>query len=225
MRKLELEKKHKRGTRTFFFIFIQKCWLLALIGLGFFYLAGSIYWGNLRQPTEQFLTTHADWYVSVGMLAEWFFLVGISFFIVGYLRASVLYRTYKFYLDEYAVHLRRGLFYIRETTIPYHQISNVHIGRPYHYRMLGLAQLDIVTAADRSDDRLERSSKKFLMPVIDVSLARILSRQLLESAAESRRYGHLITNENDNDPTDEDDDEEEYDKEEDITNEDTLERT
>lgn len=213
MRKLELGKKHKRGTRTFFFIFIKKCWLLILIGLGFFYLAGSIYWGSLRQPTTQLLATHPNWYVSVGMLAEWFLLVGISFFIVGYLRASVLYRAYKFYLDEYAVHLRHGLFYIRETTIPYHQISNVHIGRPYHYLLLGLAQLDIVTAADRSDDRLERSSKKFLMPIIDVSLARILSRQLLESAAESRRYGHLVTNEDDDDSNNEDDDE--YDEEDD----------
>lgn len=189
--RLELGKKHKRGRRTFFFIFIHKCWWLTLAGIGFWYVAWAVYWGNLKQQATVFLAAHPTWYISTGMLAQWFAFIGISFFLIAYLRANVFYRIYKFFLDEYAVHLRQGLFYISETTIPYHQISNVHIARPYHYRILGLARLDIVTAADRSDDRLERSAKKFLVPIIDLSLARTLSRQLLENAAYSRRYGNI----------------------------------
>ncbi len=206
---LELEKKHKRGRRTFLFIFIHKCWWLTLLGIGFVYLAWAIYWGTLQQQAATFLAAHPTWYVTTGMLAEWFLLVGISFFLVAYLRANVFYRKYKFFLDEYAVHLRSGLFYIRETTIPYHQISNVHIARPYHYRLFGLAQLDIVTAADRSDDRADRSAKKFLMPIIDLSLARVLSRQLLENAARSRRYGSIASEQDDEDVEDTEEDEEE----------------
>ncbi len=201
---LELGKKHKRGRRTFLFIFIHKCWWLALAGIGCLYLAWAIYWGNLTQQATMFLAAHPTWYITNGMLAEWFALVGISFFLVAYLRANVLYRVYKFFLDEYAVHLRSGLFYIRETTIPYHQISNVHIARPYHYRLFGLAQLDIVTAADRSDDRGDRGTKKFLMPIIDASLAHNLSRQLLENAARSRRYGSITADTDSDEDTEED---------------------
>jgi uncharacterized membrane protein YdbT with pleckstrin-like domain len=188
----ELDKKYKRGRRTFLYILISKGWIFIAIAAGLAYLDWLIYFGSLRAGTEQFLAQHPDWFVTVPMLSEWLLLLVLSFLLVGYLRASVLYRNYKFMLDKHAVHLRRGLFYVRETTIPYHQISNVHIARPYHYRLLGLAKLDIVTAADRSDrggtadaDDM-RGTKTFLMPIIDISVARRLSRQLLESSAKIR---------------------------------------
>ncbi|GEM_PF-1720098 len=207
--KLQLGKKHKRGKRTFIFIFIHKAWWLVLISLGFFYLSWATYWGNLNQPATNFLLQHSDWYITTGMLSEWAAFLGFSILLIGYLRANVHYRMYKFILDEYAVHLRRGLFYIRETTIPYHQITNVHIGRPYHYRMLGLAQLDIVTAADRGDGAGNEATKEFLMPTIDVSLARILSRQLLESSARSRNKVTISDDDEDEDEDFEEDENEE----------------
>jgi uncharacterized membrane protein YdbT with pleckstrin-like domain len=185
---LEFDKKHKRGKKTFIFLFIKYGWWLALIGIGFIYLTTIIYFGSLRPWTENFLASHAEWYISVPMLSEWLLLLGISFIFIAYLRANVVYRNYKFIIDEYALHLHRGLFFIRETTIPYRQISNVHIGRPYHYRLLGLAQLDIVTAAQRNmDERAESERKKYLIPVIDMVIARKLSRILLEGSAKSRR--------------------------------------
>ncbi|MCC2630441.1 MAG: Bacterial domain [Candidatus Paceibacter sp.] len=200
----ELEKKYKGGKKTLLYLFFKKGWVLALIGLGFLYLSYAIYFGNLNTKTVTFLASHEDWYVSVGMLALWLFLIGISFIFVGYLNASVHYRYYKFMLDKHAVHLHRGWFFIRETTIPYHQISNVHIARPYHYRMMGLAQLDIVTAADKDIERIGQKSKTFLMPIIDIVIARNLSKFLLEASAKSR-HGKYADDEPISDSEDEED--------------------
>ncbi len=204
---LAFEKKHKRGTKTFLYTLIAHNWLMILIGLGFLYLSWAIYFGNLRDFTESFLNQHADWYTTVSMLSEWILLVGISVLFVAYLRASVHYRYYKFILDEYAVHLHKGLFFIRETTIPYAQISNVHILRPYHFRLLGIAQLDVVTAADKSMEAHEIRTKKFFIPIIDTKIARVLARQLLECADKSRK-GQYIYEEDSADEVVEDESEE-----------------
>lgn len=188
---IELDIEHKRGKRTFFYIFLCFGWWLALIGIGLFYLTWLIYFGRLRDNTENFLNLHSNWYITVPMLSEWLILLAISFLIIAYLRVNVLYRNYKFILDDYAVHLHRGLFFRRETTIPYQQISNVKIDRPFHYKLFGVSQIDIVTAADRNNtERKEKSAKEFYIPVIDTKLARQLARQLLESASKSRRREH-----------------------------------
>jgi membrane protein YdbS with pleckstrin-like domain len=188
---LEFEKKHKRGKKTLFYLFITKGLWFNLIGVALIYLSWAMYYGPLRDSVVLFLAQHETWYISVGMLSEWIVLTGISWIFVGYLNASVHYRKYKFMLDEYAVHLHKGLFFIREVTIPYQQISNVHIERPTTFRMFGLAQLDIVTAADRTLEHHDRKSKTFLLPIVDIDIARKLSRQLLECAARSRKGKHV----------------------------------
>jgi uncharacterized membrane protein YdbT with pleckstrin-like domain len=96
---------------------------------------------------------------------------------------NVHYRMYKFIIDDYAFHLHKGIFFIREVTIPYQQISNVYIGRPYTYRMFGIAQLDIITTADMEGLDISKNKKKSLIPVIDIQIARYLSRHLLENSA------------------------------------------
>lgn len=108
-------------------------------------------------------------------------------------------------LDEHAFHLRRGLFFVHETTIPYQQISKVTISRPYHYRFLGIAELDIVTADDRSDSNNKVRASKFLIPTISASLARALSKQLLTYAAKSRKGEDIIEYEDEEEESDFDD--------------------
>jgi uncharacterized membrane protein YdbT with pleckstrin-like domain len=202
----ELEKKYKGGHRTHVYLLFTKGWLFILGGIVFLYLSGSMYFGKLNQPTTDLLNRHPEWFVTTDMLALWTLLIGLSFLFVAYLAASVHHRYYKFMLDKHAVHLHRGWFFIRETTIPYHQISNVHIARPYHYRMMGLAQLDIVTAADKDIEKIGHRSKTFLMPVIDISLARNLSRFLLDASVKSRRGKYADeTDLDDEDFKDEDD--------------------
>ena len=121
------------------------------------------------------------------MLSEWFVLLAISIFLIAYIRVNVIYSHYKFVLGEHAFHLKKGLFFTRENTIPYQQISNVHIARPYHYRIFGIAQLDIVTAGDKSIDRMSNKTKEYLIPIIDVSIARELSKMLMEFASKTRK--------------------------------------
>jgi hypothetical protein len=77
------------------------------------------------------------------------------------------------------------------------QISNVHIARPYHYRLFGIAKFDIVTAADRDLDRSEKDhkSKVFFLPIVDINIARTLSKQLLQAASKSRKGEHVYKDE------------------------------
>jgi membrane protein YdbS with pleckstrin-like domain len=179
---LEIDVTYKRGIRTFLHTFLHYGWWLTLIGLGFLYLAYAMYLGPLYDATAHFLAGYPDLYITNDMLAEWTFLVGISFIFVAYLRANVMFRQYKFTLDEHAFRLQKGLFRIREYTFPYNQIANVHIEQPYHWRMLGLASVDIISASDSVDLNAKKKQGAYLIPVMDKKLAKQLRLQIL-------RYG------------------------------------
>lgn len=183
----ELDQKYKCGGRALFYLYVRHAWWIFLIAVGLIALSYEMYFGGLRDSTIAFLSEHSDWYIDDFMISEWILLLGISVIILGYLVANVHYRSYKFKLDEHAFHLRRGLFFIHETTIPYQQISKVTISRPYHYLFFGVAELDIVTADDRSDSNNKVRASKFLIPVISSPIARALSKQLLAYAAMSRK--------------------------------------
>ena len=146
-------------------------------GIAFAYLAFEISFGSLQAPLAQFLAGYPSWYVDTGMLTQWLSFISIAFFIVAYLGVSVEYRKYSFHVDDHAFHLRRGLFRVQEITIPYAQISNVHIEQPYHWRLIGLAQLDITISSSRDALRAKKR-REFLIPCIDKPLARALSRFL-----------------------------------------------
>ncbi len=184
----EFDKKYRRGKKTFFFLYIKHAWLFVLVSAGLSYLAWSIYAGGLNPRAEDFFGGHPDWYITPTMFAEWVLMLAVSVLLIGSMRARIMYAHYKFLLDDHAFNLQQGFFFTRETTIPYQQISNVNITRPYHYRIFGIAQLDILTAADKSAmTESKKDAKKMLIPVIDVSIARELSKQLMECASRKRR--------------------------------------
>ncbi len=87
-------------------------------------------------------------------------------------------------LDEHAFYVRRGIFFIRETVIPYRQIQNVEINRPWLYRIIGLAELDLTTLSvpELNVHHVSKKpeKKKNLLPVIDYRIAKILARNLVE---------------------------------------------
>lgn len=181
----EFGVKYKRGKRTFVYTFLEYGALLSLIGFGLIYLAWSVNYGPLKGRAEAYLGGHPDWFVNTGMLAEWILILGIGFLIVGYLRANLMYRQYKFLLSEHGFHISKGIFFINERTVPYQQISNVHIARPYLYRFVGLARLDIITTSDTDISESEVKAKNFYIPLIDLKIARALSHQLLTYTSES----------------------------------------
>lgn len=196
MNEFEYNKKYKRGRKTFIFLYIKYSWLMTIIGIFILFATYEIYFGKLNLYITEFLARRSDWYVDVSMVSLWLFLLGISVIFVGYIKANVQYRHFRFILDDDAFHLHRGLFFIKETTIPYKQISNVHIARPYHYRMFGVAQLDVVTAADKSLSHVEVKTKEFLIPVIDTSIARKLAKHLISQSSEEKFKDRQIYNEN-----------------------------
>jgi uncharacterized membrane protein YdbT with pleckstrin-like domain len=200
--KIDFETRYHSGRRTYLYILVTECWWLIAIGGFFSWLAYAMDFGSLNAAASQFLANHADWYLDVGTIAEWSLLTGIGFLIVAYLRVSVEYRRYTFFVDDHAFHLRRGLLRVQEITIPYAQISNVHIEQPYHWRLFGLAKLDITISSSREALRAKKR-REFLIPVIDRSIARALSRFLVQEAS-----GY-------DDDEEEYDDEDEYDDDED----------
>lgn len=195
--------KHKRGGRTFFFLYIKHGWISIILGALILFLTYHIYYGALYQFTYTFLSNHPNWYITLPALSLWLLLIGLIVLILGFLVAAEHYMHYKFILSDHAFHLNRGLFFIRETTIPYQQISNVHIARPYHYRIFGVAQLDIVTAADKSLSHDETKTKQYLIPIIDTKVARALSEQLIDYASQIRETGKIDDPEPESDQDDE----------------------
>lgn len=185
---LEYDKIYHCGKRSLTFFIVKYGWIFFLIAAGLFYLIFQMNFGPLNQPTVDFLASHEDWYISVRMLTEWIFLLALSIILIGFIRSKVLHRRIKFKIDEHAFHLREGLFMIKETTIPYLQISNVHLVRPYIYRLIGLARLDILTVSDK--DVLRRNSgnklNDYLLPLIDTSIAKALASHLMKHASGSR---------------------------------------
>lgn len=186
----EFEQKYKRGKRTFLFLYLKHGWLFNLVGLLFLLLAWAIYYGPFYSATANFLDSHPNWYITSTMLSQWLVLLAAASFIMALLESRIMYAHYKFLLDDHAFNLYKGVFFIRETIIPYQQISNVNITRPYHYRIFGISQLDILTAADKGaiqgDDGKDKK-RKLLIPIIDAHIARDLARQLMECASKKRK--------------------------------------
>lgn len=177
---LEFDEMYTRGGRTKLFILLKYGWFLTLLAIMTVFAIWEINFGFLHGYTLAILDYFKEYYVDTEMLSEWLGILALGLIILAYLRGSIMFRNYKFLLDDHAFHLQRGIFLVKEVTIPYHQISNVHIIRPYHYRVFGLAQVDIATASDR---RIHHSKvKDCLIPMIDYSLAKMLSKQLISYA-------------------------------------------
>ena len=180
--RIDFDTKYRTGRRTYLYLLVKHCWWIIAAGIALAYLAFEISFGSMQAPLAQFLASNPGWYVDTGMVAQWTLLTSIAFFIVAYLGVSVEYRKYSFHVDDHAFHLRRGLFRVQEITIPYAQISNVHIEQPYHWRLFGLAQLDITISSSRDAFR-QKKRRDFLIPCIDKPIARALSHFLIEEAS------------------------------------------
>ena len=179
---IEFDTAYRPGRRTFVYLIITYCWWLIGGAVGSGYLAFKMYFGSWHESSVKFLADHPGWSIDVGMLSQWSALASVALLIIAFLRVLMLYRSYSFYVDDNAFHLSRGLIRVQEITIPYKQISNVHIEQPYHWRLFGLAQLDITISSSR-DALRTRKRRDFLIPCIDKSLAKALSHFLIRQAA------------------------------------------
>jgi uncharacterized membrane protein YdbT with pleckstrin-like domain len=194
---IELDTKYRSGKRTFVYLLLRHGWWIIILGAALIYLAYEMYYGQLQSGATALLASHPGWYISVGLVSQWALLAGLAFLLIAYVRASVLYRAYSFHVDEHALHLRRGLIRVQEITIPYRQISNIHIEQPYHWRLLGLAELDITIASSRESLSRVMKRQDFLIPCIDKSVARELSHFLVRQASGEEEEGDELEEEDD----------------------------
>ncbi len=162
-----------------------------------------LYIGETSVWSANFLASHFDGIITKSMLVLWFSLLIVSIFIILMIALMEHFHQHKFMLDEHSFHIRKGIFMIREKVIPYRHIQNVDIEQPYHYRIFGVARLNITTARMDTFDQnmdgiindkdMKRKKKKShedvhaknnLIPLIDKKIARELADFLLSKGGE-----------------------------------------
>ncbi len=90
----------------------------------------------------------------VSFVAVVFLVLGVFWFIGGFIIARIEHRNYTFTLEEFDLKLKKGIFDIKEVSIPYRQIQNVDITKPLVYQFFGVSRLVLVTAghSEKSND-------------------------------------------------------------------------
>ncbi len=106
-------------------------------------------------------------------------------FALAFLIAWLEYSTYKFFMDEDALRIKRGVLSKEEIAIPYRQIQNVDIERSFSYQLLGLSRLVILTAG-HDDDKTLGGESEGVLPALDENLAKQLQEELLKRAGVER---------------------------------------
>ncbi len=175
---IPLKHWYRLGKKTFWLFLLRSSKLfIILFGISIWFTYNAI-WGKMSESFKQFFITHSNWYLTGSFVLQMIWLILLGFLIVVVLRGWVLYRQYKFMLDEHAFYVRRGIFFIKEIVIPYHHIQNVEIKQPYLYRFIGLAELDITTLGNgglMSNNKKEKN----LLPIIDHRIAKALAHELV----------------------------------------------
>lgn len=150
-----------------------------------------MYVGSTGLWVTEFLATHFDGIISKGLLTLWLTLGIISMLVILMIGLYEHYAQHKFMLDDHSFHVRRGIFMIKEKVIPYRHIQNVDIEQPYHYRIFGVARMNITTArldtfAEQEVDGDPKKAKKYLshdknnlIPIIDKKIAKDLTHYLV----------------------------------------------
>ena len=176
-------KWYRLGKKTFLFFLIKGSKVFAPMLLIWMYLSYLILFGVLHDNFYGFfLKNYERWYISGNFAFTMIWACVLSFGFVVFLVARVLYKQYKFMLDDHAFHVKRGLFFIKEIVIPYSHIQNVEIKQPVLFRLFGLAELDITTLGNNNnviEDVKKHKAKTNLLPVIDRRMAKILAHELI----------------------------------------------
>lgn len=96
-------------------------------------------------------------------------LISIIMFIVGYIISKIHYNNYTFTLEEFDLKLKRGLFNVKEISLPYRQIQSVDITRTLFHQFFGVCRLVMITAGH--EDEKEHDETDTVFDPIDTDLA------------------------------------------------------
>ena len=160
--------------------------LLILLTLLLIAGAISLYVGKSAGWVDQFLATHWNGIIPKSLVLQWAVLLILSLIIIMFVGMFEYFGQHRFLLDENSFHLRKGIFFIREKSIPYRHIQNVDIEQPYHYRIFGVARLNITTgaAADTFSQNSHSKGQEDLIPIIDKKIAKELANILIRKGGE-----------------------------------------
>lgn len=173
---LKLNIKYSLGKKVYWFLFFRDNVKTIFF---IFFLIFSIYFVN-TDKFELWLSDVSST-ITIDILTLWLLSLLMGLIIILLVSTFEKYHKHKFILSEHSFNIRRGFFMIKEKVIPYRHIQNVDIEQPYHYRIIGLAKLNITTARlDNFDD-----GKTNLIPIIDKVIARKLSEFLIQQGVKS----------------------------------------
>ena len=187
---------HRLGKKTFWLFLFHSGKFFILLFILATWFTYNVSFTEKKIAFDQFFINHPNLYIEGGFVLMMMWLTMLGYLIVVVLRAWVLYRQYKFMLDEHAFYVRRGIFFIKEVVIPYRQIQNVEIKRPYLYRFIGLAELDTTTIGGEEALHGNGKNKRSLLPIVDHRIAKALAHELVHRGGSS---GPLVVEEDDDD--------------------------
>ena len=165
------------GIKTFFInlvknglpaIFISVIWVALLViktqGVG-----------NVFSLNAPDIIQMADFILNWAILGSFVFVTLLS--ILALLITSIDYFTFYFMIDNSGLCIKQGLVDKQEISIPYRQIQDIDIDRPFIYQMFGVCKLNILTAGQDNDHDNDPTEANF--PIIDKDLAYDLRKILL----------------------------------------------
>lgn len=179
---IPLGKWYRLGTKTFWIFFWRGGGTFIICVALVLFLTYKMIWGSWHNGFGGFLDSHSNWGVSLTLFLTIIWILISFYFFIMLLSAWVVYRQYKFMLDDNALHVKRGIFMIKESVIPYHHIQNVEIKQPYLFLIFGLAELDITTLGNGGGDEqgiVKHKEKDNLLPAVDKRIAKILAEELV----------------------------------------------
>ena len=83
------------------------------------------------------------------------FFLGVFICFLGILVAYFEYRNHTFRFDEFDFIMKEGILNKKENSIPYRQIQDVDIERPFNYLVLGLSRLVLKTGGTEEKGKNE----------------------------------------------------------------------
>lgn len=135
-------------------------------------------------PEVHRLLSYLPFAVDLGAISVLGFIVALGFLAVAFLIAYLTYRNYRFLLDTDSLKIKRGIFSQEEISIPYRQIQDVDIYRPFSLRLLGLSVIIILTAGQEKAG--ETGESEGLLPAMDNSEVEEIRNELLRRAEVQR---------------------------------------
>ncbi len=182
---MENSQTYKRlGALTFWIFIFENAWLFIIPLLALCVIIIIRMFGA-AEALSNLLGTTTDLIETINTAFNWGILGAVVFFILGatiaFGMALIDYFTFSFEITEHAIRIRRGIINTEEVSIPYRQIQNVDIDRPFFYQLFGASRLVILTAGhddDIDDDYSDESEGA--IPAISKAFAEELRDELLK---------------------------------------------